>query len=160
MKKEQSSFFKRKIVKPLLGFLKQGISPTKLALTVAFGAIVGTFPILGTNTAICIGLALIFKLNQGAIQLVNYGMYPIQLALIIPFIQLGMWILGEDAVDYTFDEIWTILKEDQLEAFKTLGIVLWAGVLGWFLFAIPVFFGALFGLKPIFQKMIKGEDKK
>ncbi len=155
MKEKQESYLKRKFIKPLLGFLKQGVSPEKLSLTVAFGAIWGTFPILGTNTIICIGTAMAFRLNHAAIQLVNYAMYPIQLALIIPFIKLGIWITGQNALNYTFDEIWEIMKADQWRAFQTLGEILWAGLLGWLIFAVPLFLLLRFLLTPVFKRLVK-----
>lgn len=155
MKEKQESYIRRKLLKPLLGFLKQGVSPEKLALTVAFGAIWGTFPVLGTNTIICIGTATVFRLNHAAIQLVNYGMYPIQLVLIVPFIKLGIWITGQDSLKYTFDEIWEIMKANQWRAFQTLGEIIWSGVLGWLIFAVPVFVILKLSLTPFFRRLVK-----
>lgn len=142
-------------MKPLLGFLRQGVTPERLSLTVAFGAIWGTFPILGTNTIICIATAYVFGLNHAAIQLVNYGMYPIQLALLIPFIKAGIWITGQESLRYSLEEIGEIMSGDFLIALQTLGDVIIAGIVGWLLFSIPLFISLKFILLPIFRKMAR-----
>jgi hypothetical protein len=83
----------RKIAEPLLALLKQGMSPERLALCVAIGVVVGNIPILGVSTILCAIIALAFRLNLPAIQLVQAAMAPTQLLLIIPFVRLGEWIL-------------------------------------------------------------------
>jgi hypothetical protein len=78
---------------PLLGLLKQGVSPDRLALCVAIGIVVGNMPILGLSAVLCAVIALVFRLNLPAIQLVQAAMAPTQLLLIIPYVRLGEWIL-------------------------------------------------------------------
>src|SRR3981081_2804173 len=43
-------FFYRRLVRPLLDLLRQGATPEKLALSVALGAMLGVFPMLGATT--------------------------------------------------------------------------------------------------------------
>lgn len=69
--------------------LTQGATPRKLALTLGLGAALGVFPVLGTTTALCLGAGLWLRLNQPLLQLVNYLVYPLQLALLIPFYRAG-----------------------------------------------------------------------
>jgi uncharacterized protein (DUF2062 family) len=59
---------------------------------VAIGVVVGNIPILGVSTIICTVIALAFRLNLPAIQLVQAAMAPTQILLIIPFVRLGEWI--------------------------------------------------------------------
>src|ERR1700678_1311668 len=82
----------RKILEPLLGLLTQGISPDRLALCVAIGVVVGNIPILGISTILCTAIALVFRLNLPAMQIVQAAMAPTQVLLIIPFVRLGEWI--------------------------------------------------------------------
>jgi uncharacterized protein (DUF2062 family) len=82
----------RRLQRPLLALLTQGISPDRLALCVAIGVVVGNIPILGVSTIICTVIALAFRLNLPAIQLVQAAMAPTQILLIIPFVRLGEWI--------------------------------------------------------------------
>jgi hypothetical protein len=83
----------RRLVQPLLALLTQGISPQRLALCVAIGLVVGNIPVLGVSTIICSIVALVFRLNLPAIQLVQAAMAPTQLLLIIPFVRLGEWLM-------------------------------------------------------------------
>ncbi len=82
-----------RILEPLLKFLKQGMSPERLALCVAIGVVVGNIPILGVSSILCAGIAIAFRLNLPAIQIVQAAMAPTQLLLIIPFVRLGEWLL-------------------------------------------------------------------
>jgi uncharacterized protein (DUF2062 family) len=82
-------FLYRKLVRPLVDLLRQGVSPEKIALSVALGVTLGVFPVLGSTTALCALAAFALQLNLPAIQLVNYFVYPLQIALLIPFFRLG-----------------------------------------------------------------------
>lgn len=83
----------QRLVDPLMAQLRQGISPDRLALCVAIGVVVGNNPILGTSTILCAIIALVFRLNLPAMQLVQAVMAPTQVLLIIPFVRLGETIM-------------------------------------------------------------------
>ena len=74
-------------------WLSQGVSPRRLALTLALGFAVGCIPLVGIPTVLCAALALAFRLNLPAIQAANYAVMPLQLALIVPFVRLGRWLV-------------------------------------------------------------------
>ena len=75
-------------------WLSQGISPRRLALTLALGFAVGCIPVVGIPTVLCAGLALVLRLNLPAIQMANYAAMPLQLILIVPFVRLGAWLVS------------------------------------------------------------------
>ena len=77
------------IQESLANWLRQGISPRRLALTLALGFAVGCIPVVGIPTVLCAGLALALRLNLPAIQAANYAAMPFQLVLIMPFARLG-----------------------------------------------------------------------
>ncbi len=89
----KNHWLRRRIFNPLLAFLSQGIAPDRLALCVAIGVVLGNVPILGISSILCAVIALAFRLNLPAIQLVQAAMAPTQILLIIPFIRLGEWIV-------------------------------------------------------------------
>jgi uncharacterized protein (DUF2062 family) len=74
-------------------WLRQGISPRRLALTLALGLAIGCIPVLGLPTVLCAVLAFALKLNLPVIQAANYVAMPLQLALIAPFIRMGRWMV-------------------------------------------------------------------
>src|ERR1700677_3552337 len=75
-------------------WLLQGISPRRLALTLALGFAVGCIPVVGVPTLVCAALALMLGLNQPAIQAANYAVMPLQLLLIAPFVRFGGWLVA------------------------------------------------------------------
>jgi hypothetical protein len=72
--------------------LSSGLTPQKLALTLCIGTALGILPLVWGTSLICFTLAHRFKLNHVALQSVNYLLYPIQLALLVPFFKLGTWL--------------------------------------------------------------------
>ena len=78
-------------------WLRQGISPQRLALTLALGFAIGCIPVIGIPTAVCLVVALSLRLNMPAIQAANYAAMPFQIALIIPFVRLGGWMFSSSA---------------------------------------------------------------
>ena len=77
-----------------LNWLSQGISPRRLALTLALGFAIGCIPVVGLPTMLCAALALSLRLNLPAIQAANYAAFPFQLALIVPFVRMGGWLIS------------------------------------------------------------------
>jgi uncharacterized protein (DUF2062 family) len=73
-------------------WLRQGIAPRRLALTLALGFAIGCIPVVGIPTLVCAGLAVALRLNLPAIQAANYVAMPFQVALIVPFVRLGGWL--------------------------------------------------------------------
>lgn len=67
----------------------QGLTPHQLALTIALGVAVGIVPLVWGATPLCALLAFRLRLNQVAIQAVNYLVYPLQIVLFLPFYTLG-----------------------------------------------------------------------
>ena len=85
----KESFIYRRLIRPILDLLRQGVTPEKLALSLALGLVLSVFPAVGWTTTLCALAALIFRLNIAAIQMINYFMYPAQIALLLPFFRLG-----------------------------------------------------------------------
>ncbi|EPG65946.1 DUF2062 domain-containing protein [Leptospira wolffii] len=80
----------------ILEELKTGTSPKKIALSLALGAAFGVFPLIGTTMALCALLGFLLRLNPVSIQIANYAVYPFQVLLLVPFLQLGSNITGKD----------------------------------------------------------------
>jgi uncharacterized protein (DUF2062 family) len=123
--------FRRKIVVPLLDLLRQGITPEKLACSIALGITLGVTPVLGSTTMLCLLAAALLRLNLPAIQLVNYLVYPLQLALLIPFIRMGEWVFSAPPVLTSVEQARELIRSGVLTAITTLwdatmhGLVVW-----------------------------------
>ena len=55
----KEGFFRRRVARPILELLRQGVTPEKMAMSLALGVALGVFPVLGTTTALCALAALI-----------------------------------------------------------------------------------------------------
>ena len=78
-----------RIASTIVDQLTQGLSPNRIALTVAVGFCIAVNPIIGTTTIGCFAAAWALRLNQPIIQRINWSSYALQLLLIYPFIRLG-----------------------------------------------------------------------
>lgn len=87
----------RVLRKKAAAWLRQGISPQRLALTLALGFAIGCIPVIGIPTALCFVVALGLRLNVPAIQAANYAAMPLQVLLIFPFVRLGGWMFSSGA---------------------------------------------------------------
>jgi hypothetical protein len=79
----------KSIKRRLRDVLHCGLTPDKLALTLCLGVTIGVLPVPWGATVLCVVCGYIFRLNQVALQTVNYLAYPLQIALLIPFSLLG-----------------------------------------------------------------------
>ena len=149
----QPSFFRRKILAPLLEQLRQGASPDRLGWSVSLGLACGLFPILGTTTILCgiVGTAL--RLNHVAMQTANYLAYAPQLALIPVFIRLGEKISGATPLAIDLALMKARFTESPALFFHDFGAAAGHGVLAWLIvMPIPAWIGAK-ALGRIFGRM-------
>ena len=147
-----SGFFHRKIGAPVLALLRQGITPEKMAICLALGAGIGTFPILGTTTAICALVALVLRLNLVAIQIANYAVYPLQLLLIIPFLRLGEKLAGASPVPLSVSQIADRYREGLWYALTTLSTSLMHAALGWLVLTPAAVVVLWLALRPVMRR--------
>ncbi len=82
--------FRCKILRPLLRLLRGGITPRRLAWSLALGMVIGINPSVGLTTVIVILIAWTLGLNQVASQIGAHIVAPIHLLLFVPFVQLGV----------------------------------------------------------------------
>jgi uncharacterized protein (DUF2062 family) len=54
---------RRRLREPISTFRRQGITPQKIALSLALGLGLGVFAVLGVSTILCTGIALALRLN-------------------------------------------------------------------------------------------------
>ena len=151
----RESFWKRRVVTPLVAQLKQGVTPEKLALTVALGLVLGIFPILGATTLLCGAAAIALRLNQPVIQLVNYFAYPVQLALIIPIYQAGEKLFENAPIPLSIPLIFERFRADFGQFLRDFGMIAVQGIVVWCILA-PVLVAVLyFTMRPLLRKLAR-----
>ena len=130
-------------------WIKQGISPRRLALTLALGFAIGCFPVFGVTTFLCALLALMLRLNLPAIQAANYIAMPFQVALIVPFVRLGGWLFSSgprvqiNTAMLLHNSPWKMLTQMGRMAELALG--------AWLLIAIPTVLALTAILTPLLR---------
>ena len=113
-------FLYRRFLQPIKQLLIQGITPEKIALSVALGATLAVFPVLGSTTLLCAAAAVLLRLNLPALQLVNYLMYPVQLALVVPFMRAGAYLFRRSPLPFSLVQMLTMFRENW---WHTLGLL-------------------------------------
>lgn len=84
--------FRCRILRPLLRQLRGGVTPRRLAWSLALGVVIGINPSVGLTTLAVLILAWAFGLNQIASQISSHAVEPLHLLLFLPFIQLGVYL--------------------------------------------------------------------
>ncbi len=133
--------------------LKQGITPEKIAITIALGLALGVTPVIGSTSLLCTLAALAFGLNLPAIQLVNYLAYPLQIALLIPFLRLGAWIFGAPPVQLSVPQIYDMLHHDVLHTIAVYWVATLHALVAWLILASVATAPLYAGLLPLLRRM-------
>lgn len=139
----------------MIALLKQGVTPEKLALSLALGAALGVFPALGWTTTLCAIAALALRLNLPAIQIVNYFMYPVQIALLISFFRLGEKLFRAPHLPISVSQIYAMIHASVWHAISLLWTTTWHAIVAWSLSA-PVLVGLMYViLTPLLRRLLR-----
>ena len=152
----KAGFWQRRVVRPVLGQLTQGVSPDKLAATIAIGTGCSLLPFLGFTTALNIGAGIALRMNQPILQTLNVLLGPVQLALILVYVRVGeaIWRATDDR--FTVAEmIRTFHDASAGEFLQRFG---WAGIhaLTAWLLTTPILAAAIyFAVRPALRRAAK-----
>jgi uncharacterized protein (DUF2062 family) len=155
----RETLWRRKVVRPILEFFRQGLTPEKLSFTIALGITLGVIPVLGSTALLCTLAAIAFRLNLAAIQIVNWLVYPLQLILLIPFYRIGGWIFRTPPSELSAVHILALIRTNVLHAIATLWTITIHAVVAWlvlgsiatgllYLLLVPVLCGMRNQLRP------------
>jgi len=148
---QQRGFLRRRLVQPILDLLRHGITPEKIALSIALGIALGVFPVIGATTILCALAALVLRLNLPAIQIVNYFVYPLQIALLLPFYRAGQWLFGAPRAQLSLAQIRVLAHAGMGKTVAALWVTIWHGAVAWCLLAPLFVAGAYLFLVPLFR---------
>jgi len=135
-------------------WLKQGISPPQLALTLALGFTIGCLPVVGITTITCAVVALTLGLNLPVIQAANYAAMPFQLILIVPFLRLGGRIVALGGwSEVNAGAIPMLPDSPALKLALHVGSMAVVAMLGWLLVAVPAVVVMTVGLNAALKRV-------
>lgn len=144
-------FLRRRIVRPVVEQLTQGLSPDAIALTIAIGLAIAVIPVVGTTTVLCTTAAIVLRLNQPLIQAINYLSFPLQLAFIFPYLRLGRLLFGGPALRMPAEELVTLVSTRPAEAAEALWRVTLQALGAWTLTAPLIVAAVYFGVRPVLR---------
>lgn len=98
-------FLRYRVLRPLLCLLRGGVTPRRMAWSLALGMAVGINPSVGLTTLIVILLAWIFGLNQVASQIGTHLVAPLHVVLFLPFVQLGVYLFHTRRLPLSAEQI-------------------------------------------------------
>ena len=131
-------------------WLRMGIAPQRLALTLALGFAIGCLPVVGVPTALCAVVAVAFGLNVPVIQAANYAAMPLQLVLILPLSRLGEWMLSAGSQPAFARS----LEHGSLsQAIWATGSVASHALAAWLVIAGPMVLLLTLALKPVLERV-------
>lgn len=137
------TFWQRRVRDPIIAQLTQGITPEKIALTIAIGSAFALFPVLGTTTLLCFLAGFLLRLNQPIIQLINQAFWPIHVPAIFGCVRLGEWIFKAPHVHFSVrtmkDELWS----SPAIFFHNFGVTVLHAVVAWVALA-PIYIAAVY----------------
>ncbi len=124
-------------------------------MTVALGLTLGVFPILGSTMLLCGLAAVLLRLNQPIIQLVNYFAYPLQFLLIIPFYQAGEMLFRQTPVPLSISLLFERFRADAWQFMKDFGQIAAQGIAVWCLLAPVVVATIYFVVRPPLRSLAR-----
>jgi uncharacterized protein (DUF2062 family) len=149
------TFWQRRVRDPVVNQLTQGVTPEKMALTLAVGSALAMFPILGTTTLLCFIAAILLKLNQPIIQVLNYLCTPIHIPLIYVQFRLGEAVFGAEHVKFSIKFMSYLLWNEPGEFFHRFGLGAFHAVVAWAILA-PLWIAVVyFGARPLLRGIVK-----
>jgi uncharacterized protein (DUF2062 family) len=146
-------FWRRRVGEPLVSLLAQGLTPDKLALSLAVGLVLGLFPIIGVTTLLCLAAGFVFRLNHVALQLANQLAYPLQLPLVLVFVRLGERLVGAPRVPFDPHALARHFQRDAAGFLREFGLTGLHGILGWSLVAPVLLAVAFYALRPLVRRL-------
>jgi uncharacterized protein (DUF2062 family) len=144
-------FLRKRLVRPVVEQLTQGLSPEAIALTCAIGLAIAVIPVVGTTTVLCTTAAIVLRLNQPLIQAINYLSFPLQIAFIVPYLRLGRLLFGGPAVRMSAEELAAFVTSRPAEAAGALWRVTLQALGAWVLTAPLIVAVVYFSLRPVLR---------
>jgi uncharacterized protein (DUF2062 family) len=144
-------YFHRRVTSPFFRLISQGITPRKLALSLALGFCISCFPVFGATTILCMVVAFASGLNLPAILFANCLALPLQLVFLVPLMRLGEWLFNEHRPLPSIEQMMAIIRKDPAQLAKQFWSLQWHAVVAWALVA-PV---VCLLLTPLLRELVR-----
>lgn len=148
------SVWRRRVRDPIVALFTQGLTPDRVALTLAVGTTCSLFPFLGFTSFLNLGVGLWLRLNQPILQTLNQVLGPLQILLIVPYVRFGELLWQMQDQRFNVSEMLRVFREASLGEFlQRFG---WTGIhalTAWMLTAPALVVLLYFGLRPPMRRL-------
>jgi uncharacterized protein (DUF2062 family) len=118
---------------------KQGLTPRELLKSILVASLFSIIPIVGVTTVLLTILSVKRKLNLPIMIAISYLAWPLQILMIIPFINIGEFIFSIPQSHHSAQEIIASFQNSFFGTLSHLSFELLCGFGGWLLTAVPFF---------------------
>ena len=142
--------WQRWLLDPIAKQLTQGVTPKKVALSLAVGSALALFPILGTTTTLCLVAGVTLGLNQPIIQGVNALGNFVYFPFVYGFVRIGDAMARSARSSLDIPLMISVFAHEPREFVRQFGTIALHAILGWAVVApiwIPLVY--LLALKPL-----------
>jgi len=129
------TFWQRRVRDPIIAQLTQGMTPEKIAETLAIGSCIALFPILGTTTLLCFLVGIVLRLNQPIIQLINQALWPVHISAIYLCVRLGETLFGAPHMRFSIRYMNSLFWDDRTMFLHRFGMTALYAIVAWALLA-------------------------
>jgi len=146
------SFWQRRLLGPLRAQLTRGVTPDRLALTLAVGTACSLLPFLGFTWLMNLAVGLALRLNQPILQTLNQLLGPLQILLILVYVRAGEALWRAAPVSLSIPTLVDAFRADPAAFLVRFG---WTGVhaaSAWLLTAPVLVAAVYFPLRPLLRK--------
>jgi len=147
-------------MEPVMKVLRMGSRPEELAWSVALGLVIGINPVVGSTTLIATAVILSLRLNIVAGLLANQVMYPVELALVVPFIHAGERLFRQPQTEVLNRQMLAQMHTSPWVTIRTLWGWEWHALVAWGLCAVVLTPMLAWVLKPVIRRFAEKRAEK
>jgi hypothetical protein len=144
----------RRGVLPILALLRMGATPRSLAWSIAAGMLIGINPVIGSTTVLCLAAAFSLRLNVVASQIANHAMFPVELALVIPFIRLGSRVFHTAVMPLSPHLFFQAARSAPLALTRQIWLWEWHAFVLWAALSVVAAPAIAAGLTPVLRRLL------
>jgi uncharacterized protein (DUF2062 family) len=152
----QRGFWQRRLVDPLVAQLTQGVTPDRLAATLAVGTACSLFPFLGLTSLLNLIVGIRLRMNQPILQTLNQLLGPLHLLMILVYVRFGEWLWRIEGGRFTIGDMLRTFRDETFIVFlERFG---WAGIhaLTAWIITTPLLLAVLYyPLRPVLRRLAR-----
>jgi uncharacterized protein (DUF2062 family) len=155
------TFWQRRLTDPLIALLTQGVTPDKLAATLAVGTACSMLPFLGLTTFLNLGIGLWLRMNQPIMQTLNYLLAPLHLVMIVFYVRLGERLWGATETPFQISDMLRSFRDASFaEFFQRFGMAGVHAATAWIISVPLIIVGIYYPIRPVMRKLAQACSSK